>query len=989
MVETNRKETAESLVVPLVILIFLASAWFVYVCENRIWLAALQQVASCIANPVINYAPLQIEGLPIAFLATVEILILGVISTHTLLANEKDAVMKFISALGLGVGFTGLITIILGISGNLFQLPLNIAIILLSVGFLLVTVYKQKGKQKVSIRQLIKACLPIGKLRRPDNFGIWLLACLAIGIIYFFCFYHALLTTIMHWDATVYHAVIPVIMYNTHGIPVIAGPSLGIQMSANFPPLFSALGAFYYIQIGSIEDFYLRAISPVMGILAILATYKIGEVLGGKKYGIVAALFLAMTPLFFRYSMYATSYSMLTFFGSISVLFLFLAIIKGDIKYWIMSGMFYGFTLLASYLAIYLAPFFIIALLYYFIKKKDELSANTKVFLLLGASVLIIGGVWYLRNLVLLGNPVYPNGYTILGGINIDPTIMQMTLKQLNWISTCIFFGGDVTVLDKFLVFFTYGTHFPTISLLTLLGIALLPTKSKRFWLVLAWPSTLTIVILSGLTWSFPRHILFTLPGFALLAALPITIALEKCEKYDRTLKEQSKNMFRKIRNKIPLPHKSDLLRIGIAIMLIIAFVFPTLTLSMGGKVTTENLFDPPPEDFLWFLENPNPDKWISLNVSYSEARSWKWLNDNLNEGEKVATIENRIYYVKNCGNEYFFYLDGWEARQLYNMTDLTTILRYLQSEHVKYVLDVGWARTHGHFDILPMVQFLGTPFFPRITDAGNAHPIYNVGPNVTSEITTNSVLPVAINQEGWTESEVIDGELAQSVIAGSASPRFWVATPNLTSVNITYLDVGADKLSIYLHNEYSSMWVEHAFIQKTDTKQWKTYEFLAPVSKREFVEFALHSYDENFTISRIEAAPFQSEEKVSLYSLGGKITDVTFPPTLMVYLPLVGENEAFLVQTNTLGKNVSIELFEGVIQPWETNWWGNHKLTMRTPDLTIYGQANISLAWNVKKSGFYTLVIVLREDYIQDIKVNLQISMGGTRKIDLHEDAA
>ena len=979
MLETHKKRV--NLVIPLAILIFLLFAWLVYVYENRIWLTTFQQCISWLANPKINYTPVQIEGIPLAFLATIEILVLGFLASYTLLANEKDALIKFISALGLGVGFTALITIILGILGNLFQLPLNVAIILLCAGFLFVNVYKQKGKEKPSIQEFLKAYFNIRKIRKPANFKFWLLACSAIGAVFFFCFYNALSTIIMHWDATVYHAVMPVIMYENHGIPVIAGPSIGIEMSANFPPLFSALGAFYYVQIGLIEDFYLRAIPPVMGILTLLTTYKIGEVLAGKKYGIIAALFLAITPLFFRYSMYATSYSTLTFFGTISVLFLFLAIINEDKKYWIMCGTFYGFALLTSYLAMYLAPFFVIALIYYFIKKKGYFKISMKNALLLVLSTLLIGGVWYLRNWVLLGNPVYPNGYTLLGGINIDPLIMETTVNGIKWSATTSLFGGEVPLLEKIFVLITYRTHFPTISLLTILGIAILPTQNKKLWLVLAWPLTLIMFILSGVTWGFPRHIVFAMPGFALLSALPILKAVEKCEKYDRNIVRRSKNAFSQIRKRMPSLRKSDLLRIGMVIVLVLALLFPSLTLSMGSKTFMENRYYNPPNNYLWFLENPNAETWAALNVSYSEAVSWNWLNEHLNEGEKVATVENRIYYVKNCSNEYFFYLDGWEARELYNITDPAAILQYLHSENVKYVLDVMWAREHGHFDILPMTQFLRPPYFLKVMDRGGNPDIYEVGP-IETPITANSPVMLSINQEGWSEPQLIKGVPAQSVIAGSVLPRLYVDTPNLTSVKVTYLDAGTDKVSINLYNPYSRTTIfDYAVIQKNNTNEWKTREFLAPLSQEGFVEFAFHAYNENFTISKIEAVPFQAKGKVALQSLDGEITTATFPPTLMVYLPIMYYNETVMVQTDSFGKDISLEIFEGVIQPWETTtWWEHHTLVTRSPSLPTYGQANPSLVWKNKKSGLYTMVISLRDGPSQDAKVDLHISIGGTK---------
>ena len=979
--ESQAKENKEDLTVPVLILTFLAAAWIVYVYVNRAWTSAFQQAMSWILYPNINYTPVQIEGIPLAFLATIEVLLIGALSSHLLLFNEKDSGIKFVSALGLGFGLTGLITIILGIFGNLFQLPLNVIISLLCAGFLLIIVFKQRGKEKRSIRGLFRIPFSL-KLSKPANFKLWLLSCTAISVIFFFCFYHALLTPIVHWDATVYHAVMSVIMYNDHSFPLIAGPSIGLQMSANFPPLFSALGAYYYVQIGTIEDFFLRAVAPVMGVLTVLATYKIGEILAGKKYGLVSALFLAITPLFFRYSIYATSYSTLTFFSTVSILFLLLAIIKGDTKYWISCGLFYGFALLTSYIAMYLAPFFIVVLIYYFVKRKNYSRTAIKRASALIVSTVIIAGVWYVRNLILLGNPIYPNAYTLLGGINIDPLIIETTFKGIKWSAEISFFGGEVPIFEKVMTFLTFRTHFPVISLFTILALVFLPTQNKKFWLIATWPLTLSVFVLSGISWGFPRHIVFALPGFALLSALPIMKVLELCGKYDANNGGHSNIEFARIMKGLPSIRKSNIIRIGLALLIFAAFLFPSLTLSMGGKEYSENLFDSVPEDYLWFLKNPNSDTWVVLNKLYPEAVAWNFLNEHLKEGEKVATVENRIYYVKNCSNDYFFYLDGWEARQLYNITDPAAMVRFLHNENVKYVVDVSWARLHGHFDILPMTQFLGSqsPYFPTILDHSYNPNIYNVGP-FESPITNNSQTTISINQDGWSRPESIDGVLTQSVIAGNDSPRLYVATPNLTSLDITYLDVGTDIFSINARNPYSKEWIiGYATIQKTDTGKWKTFEFLPPLSEEGFIEFGFHAYTQNFTISRIDAAPYQSQGKVSLNSIDMEMTNTTLPPTLMVYLPFLHENETIQVQTNSFKKAIGLEIYKGIIQPWEnTNWSQSHDLAAKTLGSIVQGQTNPSLVWKATKSGLYTLVIVLRDGYSEDTKVDLQISRGVT----------
>ena len=158
------------------------------------------------------------------------------------------------------------------------------------------------------------------------------------------------------------------------------------------------------------------------------------------------------------------------------------------------------------------------------------------------------------------------------------------------------------------------------------------------------------------------------------------------------------------------------------------------------------------------------------------------------------------------------------------------------------------------------------------------------------------------------------------------------------------------------------------------------------PPSEEGYVELALHAYHDNLTISNIEAVPFKSEGRVSLLSLEGKM-NATLPPTLMVYLPILSDNETVLVQTGSFGKEISVEVVEGLIQPWEdTQWWEQHVIVARSPSLPTYGQVDPALVWKTKvkdEPGLYTIVVTSRDGSIQDGELNLRISIGGTVESD------
>jgi hypothetical protein len=232
----------------------------------------------------------------------------------------------------------------------------------------------------------------------------------------------------------------------------------------------------------------------------------------------------------------------------------------------------------------------------------------------------------------------------------------------------------------------------------------------------------------------------------------------------------------------------------------------------------------------------------------------------------------------------------------------------------------------------------------------------------------------------GFRDDEV-DGTTVKTVLQGNSSPRLFVSASNLTKVVIHYLDDGWGKLRANVHNAYDDSWIyEYVVISKTNSYTWKSFEFLVPLDlTKRFVELGLHADGGDFHIKRLDAGPLQVAGYTSLNRLNGEVTNTTVPSTLRVCLPLLRANETVSVQTASLGMNLSIEVFRGMIQPSETmSWWLNHEMVARSPQLPKLGQVNPSLSWTIDNAGLYTLVIVLWNDCSMGKDIDVKIVIGG-----------
>ena len=730
-VDEKEKGKTERFLFPLITLVVLSLALFVCLYMHGSWLAVFEQLGTWLINPEINYTPIQVSGVANAFFATIEIVVLGTLVSHLLLASEEDKFLKRICAVGLGFGFTGFITILLAEFKVLYAVPLNVVILLSIIGLVLGGCFYKKRKCDVhSVQSFLRDSFSVWILRKPVGVKGFLAVALPISLVLFLSYYHALFAPIVHADATVYHAVMPSVMYRYHALPLIAGQSVGLEMSSNYPPMYSALGGYYYIQVGGVEDFYLRAISPTMAVLTVLVVFKIGKLLGGVTCGKISAFLLSATSLFILYSFFATCYMTYVFFVAASLLFMLLALAKDRSEYWVLCGVFYGFALLSQYQALLLAPLFLAVFLYLLFKRESRWTS-----LKFSVPVLAISGVWFLRNLFLLGNPVFPMFYELFGGSYVDPVMRERIFLSLHEGGMVAYFNSvDPSLVERIGAFVFEFQQFPALSLLTFVGVfwALFRKERirKELMVLLVWGFFPSLLLLSGLEWAFPRAFLVAMPPFAVFTALPISEALSRlrCRSFGGGWLEGFRRFWGK-----------HLICGFFSAILLVSFLFPGLAVALAGKTTYDDPSVDPPSDALFYIRNPGVEvgdwyhgEWYHMvNITV-----WQWLNSHVGEGEKIATFENKLYYIKGGDPKYFFMLDGWNASALYQITDPAEMVQFLRENNVTYLF-TSW-KTHGPlWTYMPLTSCLSSEWFPIVfrpdptatEDFPHSGIIYNVGP--------------------------------------------------------------------------------------------------------------------------------------------------------------------------------------------------------------------------------------------------------------------
>ena len=145
-------------------------------------------------------------------------------------------------------------------------------------------------------------------------------------------------------------------------------------------PLFYFLLSFWIKWFGN-TDFILRLLPIIFGTLSIVAIYFLGKIISGKRLGLIAALFMALSPFQIHYSIEVRMYSLVMFLSLLSIYFFLKGLKEKKSCYWF----FYSFfTLLGLYthstlgLLVLIENFYI---LFLYFKKQEEINLRKWFFI--------------------------------------------------------------------------------------------------------------------------------------------------------------------------------------------------------------------------------------------------------------------------------------------------------------------------------------------------------------------------------------------------------------------------------------------------------------------------------------------------------------------------------------------------------------------------------------------------------------------------------
>ncbi len=407
--------------------------------------------------------------------------------------SGNGAAENFLFTSLMGLGAVGCLLFFFG-SAGLFYSGLLWGILV--IGLFLAASYPREG---VSWKGLLGAFRPLGFFSRVF---------LALGALTVLLTLVRVNVPAVTADEVSYHLHLPKIFLLKQA--VFYWP---FHVNSAFPLLTELL---YSYGVSLSSDFATKGVHFLFGILSSLAVYALArEMTPGIPAGWAAALFLSVPVVSHQMGLANNDLALTAYLASGYV-----AIFKWEKErkkeeWLVFAGVLSGFAMGVKYLALFGAAVQTLLILAICLVEKEPARKIVKSLFVFGLSLLFIGGVWYLRSYLHIGNPFYPYLTSFFGGEGLENPLELggkgfgkdlPALALLPWNATFYpeAFGGTSN---------QWGPIF----------LAFLPWV---FWVKLkgkGWKYLLGILSLTSLLWFYTkqnlRFLLPALPFFCIAAA--------------------------------------------------------------------------------------------------------------------------------------------------------------------------------------------------------------------------------------------------------------------------------------------------------------------------------------------------------------------------------------------------------------------------------------------------------------------------------------
>ena len=234
---------------------------------------------------------------------------------------------------------------------------------------------------------------------------------------------------------------------NENRIPLFEG--IGRLQPFWAPPLFHFISAFLYkisVPISSeFADISSKLVSPIFGTLTIIILYIITRKFFDEKIAFYSMIFINFIPIFLDYSVFSYVDSTAAFFSILSIYLMLNNI-------YILSSVSLGLALLSKYNAVFMYPL-ILYLAYRLTKNKETIY---KRLALVAFLPLAVSSIWFIRNLILLGNPFWPFLNGIFKGVAPEAAYNNISFGPLfssgTYLSSYLEFfgvpGGNISLIS-------------------------------------------------------------------------------------------------------------------------------------------------------------------------------------------------------------------------------------------------------------------------------------------------------------------------------------------------------------------------------------------------------------------------------------------------------------------------------------------------------------------------------------------------------------